>query len=77
MGLSLSHLLLVLVVVLIVFGAGKLPRVMGDLARGLKAFKDGLTDEDAESSSKSQVSPPKSASKKPKASSRSQKDRSQ
>lgn len=42
MGLSLSHLLLVLVAVIIVFGAGRLPSVMTDLAKGLKAFKNGL-----------------------------------
>lgn len=48
MGLSLSHILLVLVIILIVFGAGKLPKVMGDLAKGLKAFKQGLGDEEAE-----------------------------
>jgi len=42
MGLSLSHLLLVLIVVLLVFGAGRLPSIMTDLAKGLKAFKNGL-----------------------------------
>ena len=42
MGLSLSHVLLVLVVILIVFGAGKLPSVMGDLAKGMRAFRDGM-----------------------------------
>lgn len=45
MGLSMSHLLLVLVVVFILFGAGKLPVVMRDLARGLKAFKKELGDD--------------------------------
>ena len=46
MGFSFSHVLLVLVVVLIVFGAGKLPRMMADLAKGLKAFREGMKDED-------------------------------
>ena len=46
MGLSVSHLLLLLVVILIVFGAGKLPQVMNDLAKGIKAFKKGLNEED-------------------------------
>ena len=32
---SLWHWLLVLVIILIVFGAGKLPRVMGDFAKGI------------------------------------------
>lgn len=44
MGLSFSHVLLVLVVILIVFGAGKLPSVMGDLAKGMRAFRDGMKD---------------------------------
>lgn len=42
MGLSLSHLLIVLVAVLFVFGAGRLPSIMKDLAKGLKSFKEGL-----------------------------------
>ncbi|EKE09220.1 MAG: hypothetical protein ACD_16C00205G0016 [uncultured bacterium] len=44
MGLSLSHVLLVLVAVLLVFGAKRLPSIMQDLANGLKAFKNGLKD---------------------------------
>ena len=44
-GLSLWHIMLVLVVVLILFGAGKLPQVMGDLAKGVKSFKAGLKDD--------------------------------
>ena len=39
---SIWHILVVLVVVLLVFGAGKLPRVMGDFAKGIKSFKQGL-----------------------------------
>ncbi len=46
MGLSLSHLLLVLIAVLLVFGAGKLPSIMAELAKGLKAFKQGLREEE-------------------------------
>ena len=39
---SIWHILVVLVVILLVFGAGKLPRVMGDFAKGIKSFKQGL-----------------------------------
>jgi sec-independent protein translocase protein TatA len=46
MGLSLPHILLLLVVVLVLFGAGKLPKVMGDMGKGIKAFKKGLSEED-------------------------------
>lgn len=44
--MSLVHWLVVALVIIIVFGAGKLPRVMGDLAEGIKAFKRGMKDED-------------------------------
>lgn len=46
MGMSLSHLIVILIIVLVVFGAGKLPEVMKDLGKGLKAFKDAMKDED-------------------------------
>lgn len=55
MGMSFGHLALLLIVVLVVFGAGKLPSVMGDLAKGIRAFKDGMRDEN-EKSSKSDIS---------------------
>lgn len=42
MGLSISHLLLILVIVFVVFGAGKLPRVMGDIGKGIRHMRDGL-----------------------------------
>ncbi len=42
---SLMHWIVVLVIALLLFGAGKLPSVMGDLAKGMKAFRAGLNDE--------------------------------
>ena len=47
---SLTHWLVVLAIILIVFGAGKLPRVMGDFAKGIKNFKAGMKDDDLASS---------------------------
>ena len=44
MGLSLTHIILLLIVVLVVFGVGKLPQVMGDLGKGIKNFKAGLNE---------------------------------
>jgi len=44
---SAWHWIVVLVIVLIVFGAGRLPKVMGDLASGIKTFKKGMADEPA------------------------------
>jgi sec-independent protein translocase protein TatA len=43
---SAWHWILVLLVVLLVFGAGKLPRVGNDLAKAIKGFKSGLKDDD-------------------------------
>ncbi len=38
------HLLLILVIVLIVFGAGKLPDAAGALGRGIREFKEAASD---------------------------------
>lgn len=43
---SAWHWVIVLLVIMIVFGAGKLPRVMGDVAKGIKNFKAGMKDDD-------------------------------
>jgi sec-independent protein translocase protein TatA len=45
MSFGVTEMLVVLAIVLIVFGAGKLPSVMGDLAKGVRNFKAGLKDE--------------------------------
>ena len=50
--LSLSHLLILLAVILIVFGAGKLPNVMGDIGRGIKNLREGLKNDDEEEKKK-------------------------
>ena len=48
MGLSISHLLLILIIVFVVFGAGKLPRVMGDIGKGIRSLRDGMKSEEDE-----------------------------
>lgn len=50
---SFWHWLIVLLVILIIFGAGKLPKVAGDLAAGIKNFKKGMTEEDKAEPAKS------------------------
>jgi sec-independent protein translocase protein TatA len=45
---SLSHWLVVLAIVLVLFGAGRIPSAMGDLARGIRAFRTGMKDQAAE-----------------------------
>jgi sec-independent protein translocase protein TatA len=47
-GLGHTELLIILVLVLIIFGAGKLPQVGGALGKGLRNFKKGINDADDE-----------------------------
>ncbi|WP_072390245.1 twin-arginine translocase TatA/TatE family subunit [Hyphomicrobium sp. CS1GBMeth3] len=46
MGLSATHLLLLLVVVVLLFGRNKISDLMGDVARGIKSFKKGLNEDE-------------------------------
>jgi sec-independent protein translocase protein TatA len=41
-GLGTTEMMIVLVLVMIVFGAGKLPQVAGSLGKGVRNFKDGM-----------------------------------
>jgi len=44
---SLGPLIVVLLIVLVLFGGrGKISQVMGDFAKGIKSFKKGLSDEE-------------------------------
>ena len=38
------HLIIILVIVVIIFGAGKLPEIGDGLAKGIKSFKRGMAD---------------------------------
>ena len=49
---SIWHWLIVLVVVLLLFGRGKIPELMGDMAKGIKSFKKGMSDDDAAEATK-------------------------
>ena len=46
MGLSLPHLLLVILIILLLFGAKKVPEIMKDLARGYQSFRRGLEEDE-------------------------------
>jgi sec-independent protein translocase protein TatA len=48
MSIGIWQVVLILVIVLIIFGAGKLPKVMGDVAAGVKNFKQGMKEDDDE-----------------------------
>ena len=41
-GLGIGELVVILVIILVVFGAGRLPEVMGSMGKGVQAFKKGL-----------------------------------
>ena len=43
---SFWHLLLILIVVFVVFGAGRLPTVMGDVGKGIRNLREGLKGKD-------------------------------
>ncbi len=68
---SIWHLLILLVVVALVFGTGKLPKAAGDLAQGIKNFKQamretpetGATQQSAPANTRAQAEPPAIAPK--------------
>ena len=43
-GLGMTELIVILVIVLVIFGAGKLPEVGSALGKGIKNFKSAVTD---------------------------------
>jgi len=47
-----AELIIVLVIVVIFFGVGKLPNVMGQLGKGVKSFKEGMNESDREKAQK-------------------------
>lgn len=57
MSLGTTELLLVLVIVFVIFGAGKLPQVMKDVGRGIKGLKSGLKDEETKTANKTKKLP--------------------
>lgn len=46
MSVGFGQILLITLIILIIFGAGKLPKVMGDLGQGIKNFRKSLKDEE-------------------------------
>ena len=45
-GLSIWHWLVVGVIILLLFGKGRFSDMMGDVAKGLKSFKKGMTEDE-------------------------------
>ncbi len=61
---SIWHWLIVLVIVLVLFGRGRISEIMGDFGKGIKSFKQGMNEDDKTPSSRRPHScrsnPPKS-----------------
>jgi sec-independent protein translocase protein TatA len=45
-GFSPIHIIIVLLLVVLLFGAGRVSTLMGDVAKGIKSFKKGMAEED-------------------------------
>ena len=71
-NIGIPGLVIILLIILVLFGAGKLPRIAGDLAKGIKNFKSGMKEEtskedDKEIEKEDEVAVDKVAAKKEKA----------
>jgi sec-independent protein translocase protein TatA len=58
-GMSIWHWAIVALLVVLLFGGGKLSGLMGDAAKGIKAFKNGLKDDEDEAKTKKPDEEPK------------------
>ncbi|MBI0065806.1 MULTISPECIES: twin-arginine translocase TatA/TatE family subunit [Commensalibacter] len=56
-SMSIWHWLIVLIVVLLVFGSGKISTLMGDLAKGIKIFKKNIAEDETPSSQSKTILP--------------------
>jgi sec-independent protein translocase protein TatA len=45
-GFSIWHILIFAIILLLLFGGNRFSAMMGDVAKGLKSFKQGMSDED-------------------------------
>jgi sec-independent protein translocase protein TatA len=66
-SLSIWHWALVILVVVLLFGRGKISDLMGDVAKGIKSFKKGMADEEPETAQgeKKSLEQPADATVKP------------
>jgi len=57
--MSLWHWIVVIGVVLLLFGRGKISELMGDVAQGIKAFKKGMSEDDTAKTDAPKIEPAK------------------
>jgi len=48
MGLSFWQIAIVVLLLVLLFGRGKISDLMGDVAKGIKSFKKGMSDDDVD-----------------------------
>ncbi|MFN3623904.1 MAG: twin-arginine translocase TatA/TatE family subunit [Hyphomicrobium sp.] len=66
MGLSTWHLLILALVALLVFGgSGRISSIMGDMAKGIKSFKKGLSEDDEDERPQARSSDPRVIDQRP------------
>jgi sec-independent protein translocase protein TatA len=51
-GFGVTELLIVLVIVLVLFGVGRISKIAGEMGSGIRAFKDGLQGPESEEGNK-------------------------
>ncbi|TPW33503.1 twin-arginine translocase TatA/TatE family subunit [Martelella alba] len=51
-NIGIWQLLIILAIVVLLFGRGKIPELMGDVAKGIKSFKKGISDDETEDKNK-------------------------
>ena len=56
MGIGWPQLLVIALVVLVLFGRGKISEMMGDFGKGIKSFKQGMSEEEKSGSEKTSTS---------------------
>ena len=57
-GMSIWHWIVVGVIVMLLFGRGKISEIMGDAAKGIKAFKKGMSDDEEKAKEAAAAPPP-------------------
>jgi sec-independent protein translocase protein TatA len=62
-SMSLWHWIVVIGVVLLLFGRGKISELMGDVAQGIKAFKKGMSEDDSATNDTPKIEPGKTEAK--------------